>query len=110
MRRCATIMAKDRGFTEFVYGKKYSAGDKVYFNNRGKTLALAVIGKEEVEKGVNITAAHKKALCKVISENVRMNVFQSDALRILADVLLKITHFKKFTFIGAKQKITRLLV
>lgn len=56
--KTAVKMAKDRGFTEFVYGKKYSAGDKVYFNNRGKTLALAVIGKEEVEKGVNITAAH----------------------------------------------------
>ena len=56
--KTAVEMAKDRGFTEFVYGKKYSAGDKVYFNNRGKTLALAVIGKEEVEKGVNITAAH----------------------------------------------------
>ena len=54
----ALKMAKDKGFTEFVYGKKYSAGDKVYFNNRGKTLALAVIGKEDVEKGVNITAAH----------------------------------------------------
>lgn len=56
--KTAVKMAKDKGFSEFVYGKKYSAGDKVYFNNRGKTLALAVIGKEEVEKGVNITAAH----------------------------------------------------
>lgn len=56
--KTALKMAKDKGFTEFVYGKKYSAGDKVYFNNRGKTLALAVIGKQEVEKGVNITAAH----------------------------------------------------
>lgn len=56
--KAALKMAKDKGFTEFVYGKKYTAGDKVYFNNRGKTLALAVIGKEEVEKGVNITAAH----------------------------------------------------
>lgn len=56
--KTAVKMAKDKGFSEFVYGKKYAAGDKVYFNNRGKTLALAVIGKEEVEKGVNITAAH----------------------------------------------------
>ena len=56
--KTAVKMAKDKGFSEFVYGKKYAAGDKVYFNNRGKTLALAVIGKEDVEKGVNITAAH----------------------------------------------------
>ena len=39
-------------------GKKYNAGDKVYFNNRGKTVAFAVIGELPAEKGVNITAAH----------------------------------------------------
>lgn len=56
--KTAVAMAEEKGFTEFVYGKKYNAGDKVYINNRGKTLALAVIGKEPVEQGVNITAAH----------------------------------------------------
>lgn len=50
--------AEKKGFTEFVIGKEYKAGDKVYVNNRGKTVAFAVIGKEAVEKGVNITAAH----------------------------------------------------
>lgn len=54
----AVALAKEKGFTEFVYGKKYNAGDKVFFNNRGKTVAFAVIGKEPVEQGVNITAAH----------------------------------------------------
>lgn len=54
----AVAMAKEKGFKPFKYGKKYNAGDKIYFNNRGKTIALAVIGKETVEKGVNITAAH----------------------------------------------------
>ena len=56
--KTAVAMAEEKGFTEFVYGRKYNAGDKVYINNRGKTLALAVIGKEPVEQGVNITAAH----------------------------------------------------
>ena len=51
-------MAEKAGFIEFEYGKEYKAGDKVYFNNRGKTVAFAVIGKDAVEKGVNITAAH----------------------------------------------------
>ena len=51
-------MAEKVGFKEFEYGKQYKAGDRVYFNNRGKTVAFAVIGKETVEKGVNITAAH----------------------------------------------------
>lgn len=50
--------AEKKGFTEFVIGKEYKAGDKVYVNNRGKTVAFAVVGKEAVEKGVNITAAH----------------------------------------------------
>ena len=54
----AIDMAKSKGFEEFVIGKEYKAGDKVYMNNRGKTVAFAVIGKEAVEKGVNITAAH----------------------------------------------------
>ncbi|MBQ1989258.1 MAG: aminopeptidase [Clostridia bacterium] len=51
-------MAEKAGFKEFEYGKEYKAGDKVYFNNRGKTVAFAVIGKDAVENGVNITAAH----------------------------------------------------
>lgn len=56
--RIAISMAEQGGFTPFDRNKKYSAGDRVYFNNRGKTVALAVIGKAPVEDGVNITAAH----------------------------------------------------
>ncbi len=54
----AIALAKAKGFTEFDRSKSYECGDKVYFNNRGKTVAFAVIGKESAEKGVNITAAH----------------------------------------------------
>lgn len=54
----AITLAEQKGFTPFCYGKKYNAGDKVYFNNRGKTVAFAVIGKQSVDNGVNITAAH----------------------------------------------------
>ncbi len=56
--KVAISKAQDKGFKPFEYGKKYNTGDKVYFNNRGKTIALAVIGKETCDKGVNITAAH----------------------------------------------------
>lgn len=56
--KAAIKMAEDKGFVKFQIGKKYTAGDKVYVNNRGKTVAFAVIGKEAVEKGTNITAAH----------------------------------------------------
>jgi len=54
----AVKAAEEKGFTEFVMGKEYKAGDRVYINNRGKTVAFAVIGKEPIENGVNITAAH----------------------------------------------------
>ena len=54
----AVKMAENCGFVPFEMGKTYSAGDKVYFNNRGKTVAFAVIGKDAVENGTNITAAH----------------------------------------------------
>lgn len=56
--KAAVKMAEDNGFTEFKQGKKYKSGDRVYINNRGKSVAFAVIGKEPVENGVNITAAH----------------------------------------------------
>lgn len=54
----AIKLAKEKGFCEFDSTKKYNAGDKVYINNRGKALILAVIGSESVENGVNISAAH----------------------------------------------------
>ena len=54
----AIAMAEAKGFVPFVIGNKYNAGDRVYFNNRGKTVAFAVIGKDSADKGINITAAH----------------------------------------------------
>jgi aspartyl aminopeptidase len=54
----AVKLAEAKGFVPFVIGQKYNAGDKVYFNNRGKSIAFAVIGKETADNGVNITAAH----------------------------------------------------
>ena len=49
---------KKEGFEEFCHGKKYNAGDRVYINNRGKALAIAVIGKKSVDNGTRIAAAH----------------------------------------------------
>ncbi|MFD3156208.1 aminopeptidase [Haloimpatiens sp. FM7330] len=39
-------------------GVSLKAGDKVYANNMGKTLALFVIGKEPLQKGMRILGAH----------------------------------------------------
>ena len=50
--------AENAGFEEFCPDKKYNAGDKVYYNNRGKSIILSVIGTEPVENGTRIAAAH----------------------------------------------------
>lgn len=47
-----------KGFVKFDRSVSYKAGDKVYYVNREKAVILAVIGKEPIEKGVNILAAH----------------------------------------------------
>ncbi|MCR4633615.1 MAG: aminopeptidase [Erysipelotrichaceae bacterium] len=51
-------LAEKAGFKEFRNVKKIKAGDKFYFNNRGKSLALFVIGKKPIEEGMNILGAH----------------------------------------------------
>lgn len=56
--KTAVLMAEKKGFVPFEIGKEYKSGDKVYFNNRGKTVAFAVIGKQTADNGINITAAH----------------------------------------------------
>ena len=51
-------LAGKKGFKPYEPGMALSAGDKVYFNNRGKGIMLAVIGSEPLSAGVNIGAAH----------------------------------------------------
>ena len=50
--------AEARGFKPFVPGMALQAGDKVYRNNRGKALLLAVIGSEPLSEGAVIAGAH----------------------------------------------------
>ncbi len=50
--------AKKAGFTEYDRKKTYAAGDRVYVNNRGKALMLAVIGKKGTHDGVRLGIAH----------------------------------------------------
>ena len=51
-------LAEARGFKAYVPGMKLKAGDKVYQNNRGKGIMLAVIGTDDLSHGANIGAAH----------------------------------------------------
>lgn len=60
-RECVDYMiekAEAQGFVAFDNKKAYKAGDKVYFNNRGKSIILAVMGKKGVSEGAKIVAAH----------------------------------------------------
>ena len=50
--------AEKYGFKEMKPGMDAKPGDKVYYNNRGKGIMLAVIGSESLSWGANICAAH----------------------------------------------------
>ena len=54
----ALRLAKLNGFIEFHKGEQYSPGEKIYVNNRGKSLILAVIGSRNISEGLRIAAAH----------------------------------------------------
>lgn len=56
--REAIKLAEARGFRPFEQGKQYRPGDKIYYDNRGKSLFLAVIGERPVGEGINLAAAH----------------------------------------------------
>ena len=50
--------AEKNGFVPFKPGMSVKPGDKIYYNNRDKAIALAVIGNEPLSAGTNICAAH----------------------------------------------------
>ena len=51
-------LAEANGFKVYERGMELKAGDKIYRNNRGKAIMLAVIGSESLSNGANIGAAH----------------------------------------------------
>ena len=50
--------AEKQGFRPLTPGMAVKPGDKVYLNNRGKSILLAVVGSESLAQGANICAAH----------------------------------------------------
>ena len=54
----AIRLAEREGFVEYRAGMELKAGDKVWFNNRGKALMLAVAGYMPLSEGVVVAAAH----------------------------------------------------
>ena len=50
--------AEKLGYKPFTPGMEAKPGDKIYYNNRNKSIALAVIGSKPLSEGANICAAH----------------------------------------------------
>ncbi len=57
----AITEAESLGFVEYVPGMELKPGMKIYKNNRGKALMLAVIGKKSLKEGAVIAGAHVDA-------------------------------------------------
>ncbi len=58
---CAYVVkaAEEKGYKPFKFGMKLNAGDKVYYNNRGKNIYLIRIGSANVaEDGIRVVASH----------------------------------------------------
>lgn len=51
-------MAEAAGYRPYRFGDPMKAGDKFYYNNRGKNIFLFRIGTEDINNGIRITAAH----------------------------------------------------
>ncbi len=54
----AKKILEEKGFKDVNTIDEIKPGDKVYYNNREKSVYIAVIGKEKLEKGLNIVGAH----------------------------------------------------
>lgn len=57
---CAEAVQKltAAGYIPFEKGTHYQPGDKVYYNNRGKSLLMTTIGTRPLEDGIHMNAAH----------------------------------------------------
>ena len=53
--------AESKGFVPYTEGMELTPGTKIYLNNRGKSLYLAVMGTKDLRFGANIAAAHVDA-------------------------------------------------
>ena len=51
-------IAEENGYKNIEELEKLKIGDKIYYVNRDKSMYLAIVGKESIEKGVNIIGAH----------------------------------------------------
>lgn len=63
-RECVNLsiqLAEEKGFVEYQPGMTMQPGTKIYYNNRGKSLILAVMGEKPLSEGCVIAGAHVDA-------------------------------------------------
>ena len=49
---------REHGYKEYVRGTAYKPGEKVYLNNRGKSLIMVTVGKRPVADGMRFGVSH----------------------------------------------------
>ena len=75
--KLAVSEAEALGFTEYAPGMELKPNSKIYLNNRGKSLILAVIGKKSLNEGTYIAGAHVDAPRLDLKQ---LPVYESDEL------------------------------
>ena len=56
----AIRMAEAEGFVPYTFGMELQPGSKVYVNNRGKALMLAVLGEQPLDRGRLVDARQRE--------------------------------------------------
>ncbi len=56
--KTSIALAESNGYKPYEFGMKIKAGDKYYYNNRGRNLYLFRVGSEDINNGVRIVASH----------------------------------------------------
>ena len=56
--KTSIALAEKNGYKPYSFGMTVKAGDKYYYNNRGRNLYLFRIGSEEINNGMRIVASH----------------------------------------------------
>ena len=56
-RKAEELLLK-AGYTAFEAGRKYAAGDRIYYVNREKNIILSTIGQRSLSEGVKFNIAH----------------------------------------------------
>ena len=51
-------MLQEAGYKPFEPGRRYEAGEKVYYDNRGKCVLAATIGREPLSAGIHMNMSH----------------------------------------------------